>query len=224
MICCAYIEKHTEMLTKYPILQLAYNLDGSKKDIITLLKDRNTHLENGEELKTVNELYRTIANQKNFFIGGLTGIKTEILALGKYIKETGTDDEFVYDLLRDRLKMKNLSPERIEALIQEQKKVAEIRRKQLKDEQEKGIQEIEQEKSDNIRDEVGDEFKPKTEHQKQEEQQVETMWQSRFQSWDRDSVDLPNATKRKQEVVQVMKKIEKEKEVEKQEKNDELQQ
>lgn len=50
------------------------------------------------------------------------------------------------------------------------------------------------------------------------------MWQSRFQSWDRDSVDLPNATKRKQEVVQVMKKIEKEKEVEKQEKNDELQQ
>lgn len=40
-ICNDYIgaNNHLEMLQKYPILQLAYNLDGIKKDIITLLKD-----------------------------------------------------------------------------------------------------------------------------------------------------------------------------------------
>ena len=111
-ICNAYIgaNGHLEMLQKYPILQLSYNLDGSKKDIITLLKDREAMLENGSDAKSTDELYRMIANKKNFFTQGLEGIKPEILALGKYIQEIGTEDEFVYDLLRDRLKMKNLTP------------------------------------------------------------------------------------------------------------------
>ena len=122
-ICYGYItsNNHLEMLQKYPILQLAYNLDGSKKDIITLLSEREERLGNGEDAKSINDLYRYIANQKNFYIGGLTGIKPEILDLGRYIKETGTEDEFVYDLLRDRLQMKNLTPENIESLIQQQK-------------------------------------------------------------------------------------------------------
>ncbi len=139
-ICTEYIStnQHLEMLSKYPILQLAYNPDGTKKDIITLLQDRAKQLDNDEDLKSINELYRTIAN-----IGGLTGVKSEILALGKYIMETGTEDEFIYDLLRDGLQMKNLTPENIEALIQQQKRVAEIRRNQLRAEQNKGQQEIE---------------------------------------------------------------------------------
>jgi hydroxylamine reductase (hybrid-cluster protein) len=210
------------MLSKYPVLKLAYNSDGSKKDIITLLQDRAKQLENGENPETINELYKTIANQKNFYIGGLTGVKPELLALGKYIQETGTDDEFVYDLLKDRLQMKNLTPENIESLIQQQKKSAEIRRKQLKNEQEKNQQEIEREESESIKDEIGDEFKPKTEQQEKEEHQVETMWKNRFQSWDRDAVNLPNSAKRKEEAVRIMKNIEKEKELDEQSKLQEL--
>lgn len=51
-MCNAYIgaNGHLEMLQKYPILQLSYNLDGSKKDIITLLKDRKAMLENGNDV------------------------------------------------------------------------------------------------------------------------------------------------------------------------------
>ena len=195
------------MLSKYPILQLAYNPDGTKKDIITLLQDRNAQLDSGVDLKTINELYRTIANQKNFYIGGLPGVKPEILALGRYIQETGTDDEFVYDLLRDRLQMKNLTPENIETLIQQQKRAAEVRRNQLRAEQHKGQQEIEPQEQESIKDEIGDEFKPKTQQQKQEEQQVETMWQNRFQSWDRDTAILPDGAKKKAEAVQVMQDL-----------------
>ena len=175
------------MLSKYPILQLAYNPDGTKKDIITLLQDRTAQLDSGVDLKTINELYRTIANQKNFYIGGLPGVKPEILALGRYIQETGTDDEFVYDLLRDRLQMKNLTPENIETLIQQQKRAAEVRRNQLRAEQHKGQQEIEP--------------------QEKEEQQVEAMWQNRFQSWDRDTAILPDGAKKKSEAVQVMQDL-----------------
>ena len=195
------------MLSKYPILQLAYNPDGTKKDIITLLQDRNAQLDSGEDLQAMNELYRTIANQKNFYIGGLPGVKPEILALGRYIQETGTDDEFVYDLLRDRLQMKNLTPENIETLIQQQKRAAEVRRNQLRAEQHKGQQEIEPQEQESIKDEIGDEFKPKTQQQKQEEQQVETMWQNRFQSWDRDTAILPDGAKKKAEAVQVMQDL-----------------
>ena len=215
-ICTSYIgtNQHLEMLSKYPILQLAYNPDGTKKDIITLLQDRAKQLDSGEDLKSINELYRTIANQKNFYIGGLTGVKPEILALGKYIQETGTEDEFIYDLLRDRLQMKNLTPENIEALIQQQKRAAEVRRNQLSAEQNKGQQEIEPQEQESIKDELGDEFKPKTQQQEQEEQQVETMWQNRFQSWDKDSVNLPNGAKRKEEAVKVIQDIEREKQAE----------
>lgn len=205
----AYIgaNNHLEMLQKYPILQLSYNLDGSKKDIITLLRDREAMLENGNDVKSTDELYRTIANKKNFFTQGLEGIKPEILALGKYIQETGTEDEFVYDLLRDRLKMKNLTHENIESLIQQQKKAAEERRKQLRAEKDKEDPEIKHEQDGSIKDEVGDELKPATEAQ-QHEQQVEAMWQNRFQSWDRKSITLQNADKKKEEAVQARQDVE----------------
>ena len=158
-ICTEYIctLQHLEMLSKYPILQLAYNPDGTKKDIVTLLQERALQLNSGENLESMNELYRTIANQKNYYIGGLTGVKPEILALARYIQETGTTDEFVYDLLRDRLQMKNLTPEKIESIIQLQKRGAEERRNQLSLEQNKCNP---QEQENN----------PKTEQQEQEEQ------------------------------------------------------
>lgn len=218
-VCCAYItlNNHLEMLQKYPILQLAYNLDGSKKDIITLLSEREERLGNGEDAKSINDLYRYIANQKNFYLGGLTGIKPEILDLGRYIKETGTEDEFVYDLLRDRLQMKNLTHENIESLIQQQKKIAESRRKQLQAEKGNAQQEIQYEEQESIKDEVGDDFKTKTQEQEQNEQEAETKWMNSLQSCDEQVQKMQDGAKRKHEVVKLIQKIEQEKRQEKRE-------
>lgn len=132
-ICNAYIgaTNHLAALQQYPILQLAYNMDGSKKDITTLLRDREAILENGGNEKSTNELYSFIANKKNFYTQGLTGIKPEMIALEQYIKETGTEDEFVYDLLKDRLEMKNLTPESIEKILHNEREFAKCRREQL---------------------------------------------------------------------------------------------
>ncbi len=218
-LCSLYIEEHPEMVEMFPILQAGYNLDGTKKDIRQLISEREAMIATGKPLDKIDELYETIANHRNVTINGLKGTKDELNTLHDYIEETGTEDEFVFSLMRYRLENKTrMSPEAIEKFMASEYANA------AKSRQARQIQEIQTEQSESIRDEVGDEFKPKTEHQEQEEQQVETMWQSRFQSWDRNSVVLPNAAKRKQEAVQVMKKIEKEKEVEKQEKNDELQQ
>lgn len=223
-ICYGYItsNNHLEMLQKYPILQLAYNLDGSKKDIITLLKDREQQLENvdnDKETKEINDLYRAIANQKNFYIGGLNGIKPEILDLGKYIQETGTDDEFVYDLLRDRLQMKNLTPENIDTLIQQQKKLAENRRKQLQEEQE-----IQHEEQESIKDEIGEEFKPKTQDEKQVEQEATTEWMHRIGTVAQE-VDKTNAgVKGKQEVAQLIIDLDKKQQKEQNKEQEEQQQ
>ena len=218
-ICYGYItaNNHLEVLKKYPILQLAYNPDGSKKDIITLLSEREERLGNGEDAKSINDLYRYIANQKNFYIGGLTGIKPEILDLGRYIKETGTEDEFVYDLLRDRLQMKNLTPENIESLIQQQKKIAESRRKQLQAEKGNAQQEIQYEEQESIKDEVGDDFKTKTQEQEQNEQEAETKWMNSLQSCDEQVQKMQDGAKRKQEVVKLIQNIEQEKRQEKRE-------
>ena len=80
------------------------------------------------------------------------------------------------------------------------------------------IQQPEKEKpqEESIKDEIGDEFKPKTEQQKQEERQVESMWQNRFQSWDRDTAILPDGTKKKSEAVQVMQDLQRQQDKEKQ--------
>lgn len=202
-LCRIYIGEfgHLEMLQQYPILQLGFNQDGTRKDLITLLNDRAERLESGEDVDITNKLYRTLANKTNILAN--RGIKGEILDLVAYIKETGTDDEFIYGLLKDRLEMKDIAPEKIESLIQEQKKIAEERRKQLAAKQKKSEVELQPEEEESIRDEVGDENKPKT----QAQQQVDDMWQNRFQSWDRDVMTLPNGAKKKKEAVPVMQNI-----------------
>ena len=80
------------------------------------------------------------------------------------------------------------------------------------------IQQPEREKpqEESIKDEIGDEFKPKTEQQGQEERQVESMWQNRFQSWDRDTAVLPDGAKKKAEAVQVMQDLQRQQDKEKQ--------
>ena len=138
-------------------------------------------------------------------------------ALKGYIERTGTDDEFVFKLLKYRVE--NRTKATPEARKQYMEQIYAIAAKTRCERQE---QEIKHEKTNSIKDEVGDEFKPKTEQQEQEEQRVEAMWQNRFQSWDRNAINLPNGAKRKEEAVKVIQDIEREKQTQAERKEQEV--
>lgn len=117
-ISSMYIQAHPEMVQKYPILQVGYNLDGTKKDIVQLIKEREIALKNSETPEKIDEMYEFIANHRNVMTGGLKGTMEEITMLSDYIKETGTEDEFVFRLLRFKLENRtNASPEKVEIIM-----------------------------------------------------------------------------------------------------------
>lgn len=212
MICTLYIKDHPEQIKKFPILQRAYNDDGSKKDIIQLLQDRQSLIDSGQANAKTNKLYETIANYRNYGKGELLA---DIDALEDYVVSTGTDDEFVFQLIEQKYRRGNLDEQVIEEYMSDIRKKSELAREDSKKtveakELEEEEQEIAPREEESIKDEVGDQFEPKTEGQEQEEAQVEAMWQNRFQSWDRNSVNLPNSAKRKEEAVRVMQDIERE--------------
>ena len=108
-----YVSEIPGVIEEIPVLKYAYNLDGSRKDIIQLIKERaNLISENSDvDFEIVNDLYRTIANYKSID-------KDEVLTLWDYIEENGTDDEFVYELMEFRLKKIGMSPESISETMQ----------------------------------------------------------------------------------------------------------
>ena len=62
-ICTEYVKDHAEeILSKYPILRLAFNPDGTKKELRTLLQEKEKLQESGENIDTIEELYRNIIN------------------------------------------------------------------------------------------------------------------------------------------------------------------
>ena len=199
-----YVTARPVTINEMPILQRAYNKDGSKKDIIQLLQDRQALIDSGESNDKTDDLYETIANYRNYEKGEL---RRELDALDEYVVATGTDDEFVFQLIEQRLGRTALDEQEVAKYMEYQRKKAEITREKIQSETE---QEIAPREEESIKDEVGDEFEPKTERQEQEEAQVEAMWQNRFQSWDRNTVNLPNSAKRKEEAVRVMQDIERE--------------
>ena len=212
-----YIMDHPEVLQEFPILNIAFNKDGSKRDIIELLGGRKELLESNQNTEMINELYKMIINNRNPSHGGLKGTKDELLKLEKYIQETGTEDEFIYDLIKYKLEHKtNMTQEQIDSMM------GKLHDEAAKSRQDKNEKEIEPQEPENIRDEIGDEFQPKTEAQEQEEQRVEAMWQNRFQSWDRNAINLPNGAKRKEEAVKVIQDIEREKQTQAERKEQEV--
>lgn len=206
-----YIQQNPGLVEQFPILQVGFHKDGTKKDIIELIEDRNDMINNGEKIEKVNELYEIIANHRNVLNGGLRGTNAEMAALKSYIEQTGTEDEFIYSLLSYRVENRTkATPEAKKAYMEQ------VYTNAAKTRQEREEKEIEYEESESIKDEIGDEFKPKTEQQQQEERQVESMWQNRFQSWDRDTAILPDGAKKKSEAVKVMQDIQRQQDKEKQ--------
>lgn len=188
-----YIQSSPEIISRIPILRFAYNPDGSKKDIIQLIQDRATLISDNHEmsLETIDDLYKTIANYKSI-------TKDEMLELYSYITDEGIEDEFVYDLLQYRLERTNWSQEKINSFMQQTRQdVARIRQeRELIPEQEEGI-----------RDEVGDEFNPKTQAQEQDEQQATIEWMHKIGTISQDVDKTIAGANSKQEVVKLIKDL-----------------
>ena len=77
-----------------------------------------------------------------------------------------------------------------------------------------------QEQEQSIKDEVGDESKPKTQEQQQNEQEAEAKWMNSFQACDQEVAKMLDGAKKKQEVVQLIQNLEQER---KQEQNKQIQ-
>ena len=102
-----------ELLEQYPILQVAFDENGHKKRINTLLKERRIMLKISDE-DTVNELYNCILAETLIYgeskksekeLSGLPKeiigepIKKQQLFLKQYIAKNGNNDKFAEDLL-----------------------------------------------------------------------------------------------------------------------------
>ena len=114
-----YVSKNPEILRQYPILKVAYNENGEKKDILQMLQERES-LITKKPKDRIDELYKTALNQKFFDPEEGTSTKDELEKLDKWIEETGTEDEFVYDLIRFRLDRSELTEEEKQQYIDEE--------------------------------------------------------------------------------------------------------
>ena len=196
--CSIYVAMHPEILKQYPILQLGFNLDGTKKDLLQLLAERQQFIIDGKPIDKVNATFRAVMNFKNYVKDTPGGTKEEILSLCDYLKETGSTDEFIYDLMRYRLSNTTMTESQIEDFIQRERSAAAKIRK------EKEEMELQPEKEKTIQDEVGDNLKPKTKEELYEEQQAEAKWMNRLQVQNDNTAKKQDGAKKTLEVVKLI--------------------
>lgn len=115
-----YLQDHIEVLEKFPIYHLGFDKEGKKKHILQLLEDRKQMLQEKADVQVVDDLYKTIINgSMREQVSFSQRDASELKLLDFYVEETGTKEEFIYDLMRYRLKKNpNMSLEEIEKYIQ----------------------------------------------------------------------------------------------------------
>lgn len=221
--CTLYVGKRPDVLKEFPVLQWGFNMDGTKKTLEQLLTERQSLIDSGKPVDKVNQLFHTLANYKNFVKDTPGGTKEELFYLIDYVAETGTNDEFIFDLIEYRLKNTTMLPEKIEEFMQGQRSFA---KKVRKFRQEREEQEIEPEKTESIRDEVDDQFRPKTDSQIQDEKQAELDWMHRIGTVAQDVDKTVAGVKGKQEVVQLVKEIDRQlqRQIQQEEQEEQMQQ
>ena len=103
-----------------------------------MLKEREELIKGGKK-ENIDELYKLSLNRK--FFDREEGISTEgeLLDLDTYIEHTGTEDEFIYDLIRFRLSRSEMTDEQINNFIDDEKEKAAKIRKIRNEEQQDGI-------------------------------------------------------------------------------------
>lgn len=123
-----YLDVYPELTEEYPILKIAFEKDGHKKNITTLLNERKDMLKTREK-SDVDNLYSCILNET--LIRGeskevdeeledlpkeLTGktIKEEQEEIEEYIKNGNETDTFAKDLLIKRLERQGLNLQQIQ--------------------------------------------------------------------------------------------------------------
>lgn len=129
-VLCLYVKNHLNCLEDYPILKIAFNNDGTKKDIIQLINERREKLKNCNDIERLNDLYLTVCNDKNSLVGGLKGTTDEIKKLYNYLL-TNDYDKFEYELFVYRLNKANLTDEKKEEILSSIKKDTNIDEKKI---------------------------------------------------------------------------------------------
>ena len=220
--CTQFVRKRPEVLKEFPVLQWGFNIDGTKKTLEQLLVERQSLLDEGKPVDKVNQLFNTLTNYKNFVKGTPGGTKEELIYLVDFVAETGTDDEFIFDLMEYRLKNTTMTPEKIAEFMEGQRSFAQKVRRE-REEQEK---EIEPQETESIKDEIDDQFKPKTDSEKQDEKQAELDWMHRVGTVAQEVDKTVAGVKGKQEVVQLVKEIDRQqqKQIQQEEQEEQMQQ
>ncbi len=201
-----------ELLEQYPILKIAFDKDGHKKDITTLLNERNQMLETRDRSE-VDNLYSCILNET--LIRGeskevdaelielpeeITGktISEEQKALETYIKNGNKTDTFAKNLLITRLQRQGMNLQQIQNYMYSI---------------EKGIDEVEQEKirpeEETFRDGIGDK---EEEEQGRKEDQIkdeETTWLETMQRFNERATEIEGYPKKQETVIQAISVAEK---------------
>lgn len=187
-----YIENHPEAISQYPVLKVAYDENGKKKDILKMLSEREEIIQKRPKDR-IDELYKTVMNQK--FFDREEGVTTEgeLMALDKWIEKTGTEDEFIYDLVRFRLDRSELTDEEKDDFIKVQKAKASRVRKLRDDAQ----QEKQAEREKSIKDEVGDEFNGS-------DKENEQLWLDRMQLCYNKSTQIENYEGKQAEIIKAI--------------------
>ena len=201
--CTQFVGKRPDVLKEFPVLQWGFNIDGTKKTLEQLLIERQSLLDEGKPVDKVNQLFNTLANYKNFVKGTPGGTKEELCYLVDFVAETGTDDEFIFALMEYRLKNTTMIPEKIAKFMQGQRSFAQ----KVRREREEQEIEIEPKEAESIKDEVDGQFKPKTDSRIQDEKQAELYWMHRVGTVAQEVDKTVAAVKGKQEVVQLVKEI-----------------
>lgn len=113
-----YVLENPWIMELYSILRVAYNDDGTKKDLKKVLIEREELLNDEQkmlskklETKDVTVLYQIIINERYFNVDEELGIITD------YIHETKQIDEFSYNILKYRLNKEGFSKENQDLLI-----------------------------------------------------------------------------------------------------------
>lgn len=117
-IAATFILNNPNIIKIFPILKVAYNEDGTKKDLRTLLFEREVIINNEQQMlsegtneREINALYKIIINEKYF------DVDSELDIITDYIRDTKRMDSFICYLLKYRLNMKNFSNEKQDLLI-----------------------------------------------------------------------------------------------------------
>ena len=112
-ILYSYVQNHLECLNEFPSLKIAFNPDGTKKNIIQLIMERKQKIPNCDDKEKLDQLYLMVCNDKDYTD---ENINEEIKNLYDFLSKNDYD-EFEYELFVYRLNKANLTPERKEEIL-----------------------------------------------------------------------------------------------------------